>query len=122
MKLRILGVMIAACTLAACGGKGEDKAAAAAAGGRRRSRRGNHRADAVADAALHVVRCVDQHRVHDRRTAVMRDSMRADRVEHGRRLDAPRRLTAVDVCRGRRIAVNTLFRETRSHFRSDARK
>ena len=33
MKLRILGVMIAACTLAACGGKGEDKAATTAAGG-----------------------------------------------------------------------------------------
>ncbi len=33
MKLRILGVMMAACTLAACGGKGEDKAATAATGG-----------------------------------------------------------------------------------------
>jgi putrescine transport system substrate-binding protein len=33
MKLRILGVMMAACTLAACGGKGDDKAATAAAAG-----------------------------------------------------------------------------------------
>ena len=56
---------------------------------RRRSRRSNHRADAVADAALHIVRCVDQHRVHDRRAAVMRHAMCTDRVEHGCRLDAP---------------------------------
>ena len=33
MKLRMLGAIIAACTLVACGGKGDDKAATAAAGG-----------------------------------------------------------------------------------------
>ncbi len=33
MKLRMLGAIIAACTLVACGGKGDDKTAAAAAGG-----------------------------------------------------------------------------------------
>ena len=33
MKLRVLGAIIAACTLVACGGKGDDKAATAAAGG-----------------------------------------------------------------------------------------
>lgn len=33
MKLRMLGAMIAVCVLAACGGKGGDKAATAAAGG-----------------------------------------------------------------------------------------
>ncbi len=32
MKLRILGAMIAACTLAACGGKGDEKSAAAGGG------------------------------------------------------------------------------------------
>jgi putrescine transport system substrate-binding protein len=37
MKLRILGVMMAACALAACGGKGDDKAAAAAADGGEKS-------------------------------------------------------------------------------------
>jgi putrescine transport system substrate-binding protein len=33
MKLRVLGAIIAACTLVACGGKDDDKAATAAAGG-----------------------------------------------------------------------------------------
>jgi putrescine transport system substrate-binding protein len=37
MKLRILGVMMAACTLAACGGNGGDKAATAAADGGEKS-------------------------------------------------------------------------------------
>ena len=57
---------------------------------RRRSRGGHHRADPVVDAALQFVRCVDQHRVHDRRAAVVRHAM----LHGSRRTQPPPRRAA----------------------------